>query len=217
MVCLSVNRRMRHACQALTADIQATFALHNRCAARVQRRRACDCCVGAWHKGAPNHVAGHQGAPLPCCTSAVVSVMHALPPPRPHLHHHQIAAICACTYSRCATRQVRNLKTFAILNPTSDALNFRWEPDSASADSPAAVVGTSLSCLTRQGSIGFGQRSEMAFEFSPTSPQPLVRNLSLHHPVAASNAHAVFDCTPCFCSSPCAVEGWAWQHANSAR
>ncbi len=87
--------------------------------------------------------------------------------------------------------QVRNLRTFTILNPTSDALHFRWEPDSASADSPAAVGKPSLSCLTRQGSIGAGQRSEMAFEFSPSSPQPLVRNLLLHQPVAVSLAHAL--------------------------
>ena len=110
--------------------------------------------------------------------------------------------------------QVRNLKTFAILNPTSDALNFRWEPDSASADSPAAAGEPSLSCLTRQGSIGAGQRSEMAFEFSPTSPQPLVRNLLLHQSIFLSHTctpqlHSV--CLQCCAISnsvlPCGAEG----------
>ena len=73
--------------------------------------------------------------------------------------------------------QVRNTKVFTVLNPTSAALHFMWEPAGAAAAAAAGMAAISeaaLSCLTRHGTIAAGQRAEMAFEFSPASPEPLV-------------------------------------------
>ena len=70
--------------------------------------------------------------------------------------------------------QVRNLKLFTVLNPTSAAYSFLWEPERPSGGSPGAPGQGALTCLTRQVSIGAGQRAEMAFEYAPTSPEPQV-------------------------------------------
>ena len=72
--------------------------------------------------------------------------------------------------------QVRNTKVFTVLNPTSAAFHFVWEPEggAAAANRAAAVAEPGLSCLTRHGTVRAGQRAEMAFEFSPASPEPLV-------------------------------------------
>ena len=74
---------------------------------------------------------------------------------------------------------MRNTKVFTVLNPTSAAFHFVWEPEggaaAASGAAAAAAANPGLSCLTRHGAIAAGQRAEMAFEFSPTSPEPLVR------------------------------------------
>lgn len=74
--------------------------------------------------------------------------------------------------------QVRNTKVFTVLNPTSAAFHFVWEPEgggAAASGAAAAAADPGLSCLTRHGTIAAGQRAEMAFEFSPASPEPLVR------------------------------------------
>ena len=71
---------------------------------------------------------------------------------------------------------MRNTKVFTVLNPTSAAFHFMWEPEGggAAASGAAAAADPGLSCLTRHGTIAAGQRAEMAFEFSPASPEPLV-------------------------------------------
>ena len=75
---------------------------------------------------------------------------------------------------------MRNTKVFTVLNPTSAPFHFVWEPEGggAAASGASAAADPGLTCLTRHGTIAAGQRAEMAFEFSPVSPEPLVRVIS---------------------------------------
>jgi len=68
--------------------------------------------------------------------------------------------------------KVRNTKRFMVLNPTSVAYEFVWEPVSsvsAAEESTSSAPPSAFRCLNHRGVIAAGKKYEMVFEYTPDS------------------------------------------------
>jgi len=68
--------------------------------------------------------------------------------------------------------KVRNTKRFMVLNPTSVAYEFAWEPVSGvppGEEFSSAAAASAFRCITQRGVIAAGKKYEMVFEYTPDS------------------------------------------------